>query len=178
MWEWCRERNISIHVEHIPGQENKGVDRESRRTADSSDWKLHPKVFQRLYQQWGPMDVDLFAARPVWQNQMWYLSLPENLINIPLLLPQFPDLLLDPYGNPHPLIVQGHMQMAISAFRAALQLISASPSTEKAYSSAWWRWISWCSTKQKDTFPTTVTPVIEFLAAEFQEGKQYATLNT
>ena len=29
-----------------------------------------------------------------------------------------------------------------------------------------------------DTFPTTVTPVIEFLAAEFQEGKQYATLNT
>ena len=62
----------------------------------------------------------------------------------------------------------------------ALQLISASwrPSTEKAYSSAWRRWIGWCSTKQTDTFPTTVTPVIEFLVAEFQDGKQYATLNT
>ena len=64
----------------------------------------------------------------------------------------------------------------------ALQLISASwrPNTEKTYLSAWRRWISWCSTKQTDTcaFPSTVTPVIEFLVVEFQEGKQDTTLNT
>lgn len=50
MWECCRERNIRIHA---------GAEREFRRTADSSDWKWHPKVFQRLQ---STVDVDLSAA--------------------------------------------------------------------------------------------------------------------
>lgn len=36
MWEWCKERNISIqaHNQHIPGQENERADTESRRVED------------------------------------------------------------------------------------------------------------------------------------------------
>jgi len=50
--------------------------------------------------------------------------------------------------------------------------------TEKSYSSAWSKWIRWCSERGSDPFPRSVTPVIEFLTAQFKEGKQYSTLNS
>lgn len=62
MWEWCR-RNISLHAEHIAGQENEGTATESREAADSSDWRLHPETFQQNGQRCGPLNVDPFAAR-------------------------------------------------------------------------------------------------------------------
>jgi len=42
--------------------------------------------------------------------------------------------------------------------------------TEKSYSSAWSKWIRWCSERGSDPFPSSVTPIIEFLAAQFKEG--------
>ena len=43
------------------------TDRESRVFLDSSDWKLHPGVFNRLHQKWGPLNIDLFASRLSYQ---------------------------------------------------------------------------------------------------------------
>ena len=61
MWEWCIKRSITIQVKHIPRRENEGADRESRRQLDSSDWMLHPEIFQ-VNRRWGTLDVDFFAA--------------------------------------------------------------------------------------------------------------------
>ena len=62
----------------------------------------------------------------------------------------------------------------------ALGLIEASwrPGTEKSYSSAWRQWWGWCSERQISPFPESITPVVEFIAHKFEEGKQCSTLNS
>ena len=172
VWEWCIARKITILAEHIPGRENKEADKESRKGADPSDWMIQPEVFQEIDKKWGPLDIDLFAARhntqlrrffsyrldpmaeavdalnqkwtemtpyafppfillgrvlrkirmdqvrhavviaPVWPNQHWYPLLLETMVDFPVLLPQTPDLLVSPTGEPHPLMGQGHLLLA------------------------------------------------------------------
>ena len=48
-----------LHQEQIPGVQNVEAERESRVFLDSSDWKLHPAVFNRLHQKWGLLNIDL-----------------------------------------------------------------------------------------------------------------------
>lgn len=170
--EWCISRNITLRAEHIPGRENEEADKESRRGADPSDWMIQPAIFQEINMRWGPLDVDLFAARhnaqlhrffsyrldpmaeavdalnqrwtrmtpyafppfilmgrvlrkiqtdrvryavviaPVWPNQHWYPLLLETMADFPVLLPQTPDLLESPTGDPHPLMEQGRLLLA------------------------------------------------------------------
>lgn len=63
IWQWCLEREITLHAEHLPGSENVRADWESRHVQDSSDWMLHKGVFQQLHNQLGPFTIDLFASR-------------------------------------------------------------------------------------------------------------------
>ena len=77
LWEWCMERKITIHAEHIPGKVSKEADAESRQTLDSSDWKLNSKLFRMLEQEWGPFDVDLFAARHNTQLPRFFSFRPD-----------------------------------------------------------------------------------------------------
>ena len=50
---------------------------ESRQTLDSSDWKLNSKLFRMLEQEWGPFDVDLFAARHNTQLPRFFSFRPD-----------------------------------------------------------------------------------------------------
>ena len=63
IWDWCIERNITIHAEHLPGKQNVRADWESRHMTDSSDWQLHRDIFLQLQESFGPFTVDLFASR-------------------------------------------------------------------------------------------------------------------
>ena len=63
LWEWCLAKGITVRAEHIPGVENVRADRESRRRSDPSDWRMDSKVFLQIFNRWGPLQVDLFAAR-------------------------------------------------------------------------------------------------------------------
>ena len=63
VWMWCIKTKITIHAEHLPASENIRVDWESRHLTDSSDWKLHRKVFLSLDKRLGPFSIDLFASR-------------------------------------------------------------------------------------------------------------------
>ena len=49
---------------------------------------------------------------------------------------------------------------------------------EKSYSSAWGKWLLWCSRTNTNPFPSSIGPVLDFLTEQFQEGKQYTTLNS
>ena len=71
--------------------------------------------------------------------------------------------------------IQGH-EISDDSFK----LISAAwrSSTEKAYSLAWGKWIVWCNQAKVDPLQTSIGPVLNFLTAQFQEGKQYSTLNS
>ena len=63
IWNWCLERKILIHAEHLPGSENIQADWHSRHTTDSSDWRLRREIFLLLEDRVGPFTIDLFASR-------------------------------------------------------------------------------------------------------------------
>ena len=77
IWEWCLQRNLTIHAEHIHGKLNNRADSESRRNLDSSDWRLDVSVFNALMLKMGPCDVDLFAARHNAQLKRFYSYRPD-----------------------------------------------------------------------------------------------------
>ena len=53
----------------------------------------------------------LILIVPVWPHQPWYPLLLESLVEL-LLLPPSPTLLLDPFNQPHPLMLSGNLQLA------------------------------------------------------------------
>ena len=63
VWNWCIERNLTIHAQHLPGVENAPADWESRHRTDSSDWKLNRDMSLQLENKLGPFSVDMFASR-------------------------------------------------------------------------------------------------------------------
>ena len=62
----------------------------------------------------------------------------------------------------------------------SFRIISAAwrKGTEKAYSSAWGKWVLWCNRTNTNPFPSSVGPVLDFLTEQFHEGKQYTMLNS
>ena len=171
LWEWCLAKGITVRAEHIPGVENVRADRELRRRPDPSDWRMDSKVVMQIFNRWGLLQVDLFAARhnaqlpqyfsfkpdpgavavdafaqdwsnltpyafppflmvgrclqkireekvekavivsPLWRSQAWYPLLLHMNISNPCLLPQLKDLLTNPQGDQHPLMVLGELTL-------------------------------------------------------------------
>ena len=50
LWQWCRERSITVEAHHFPGRLNIVADFESRAYPDSSDWQLEKSIFQGINQ--------------------------------------------------------------------------------------------------------------------------------
>lgn len=124
---------------------------------------------------------------PLWKSQTWFPLLPEMSVEPPILLPTNESLLTDPRGNPHPMILQGHLQLVawsvsgipykVEAFRTKLSRFCA-PRGESSYSSAWRIWEKWCQSKGVNSLCATIENVLEFLTDQFHQGKKYSTLNT
>ena len=49
---------------------------------------------------------------PVWPNQTWFPGLLNSLIDTSILLPPIPEIVTNPTGQNHPLVVQGHLPLA------------------------------------------------------------------
>ena len=79
LWDWCLSHNLLVRAQYIPGIQNVVADRESRVFLDASDWKLKPTVFNRLYQTWGPLNIDLFASRLTTQLEQFVSWRPDPL---------------------------------------------------------------------------------------------------
>ena len=63
LWLWCMDRNITLKAVHLAGKLNVTADKESRVMKDRTDWMLCPKIFHKINQKLGPLQVDLFASR-------------------------------------------------------------------------------------------------------------------
>lgn len=63
IWLWCSSRNIHISCVHIRGVDNVTADSLSRNFSDTTEWKLHEKVFSLICSQCFTPDIDLFASR-------------------------------------------------------------------------------------------------------------------
>lgn len=63
IWLWCIEGELWLSACHIPGSINVVADSESRVFHTSTEWSLHPDVFDHINEMWGPFEIDLFASR-------------------------------------------------------------------------------------------------------------------
>ena len=61
--ELLLRKKVTVTAEYLPSALNKHADKESRRKANSSEWKLAPSLFQRLCVKMGKPLIDLFASR-------------------------------------------------------------------------------------------------------------------
>ena len=235
LWDWCLTHNISVTARYIPGVQNVEADRESRVFLDSSDWKFHPGVFNRLHQKWGPLNIELFASRLSYQLDQFVSWRPDPLaIHTDAFTLDwatfrgyaFPPFALigrclhqiqsqqvshmvsttirpvhrlpppptssgrstDP-GKQNPpsqtptaswvaSVSRGYQTADISAQSREILLAAWRKNTASAYSSAWTKWSSWCS-QQVNVNPLSpsLTNVLDFLALQFHEGKEYRTVN-
>lgn len=83
----------------------------------------------------------LLIICPVWPAQAWYPHLLQLLTDNPVLLPTHSDLLLDPLGNRHPMIVNNSLPLAgwrlsgntslQRAYRKKLQIFSSLPNVDQ-----------------------------------------------
>ena len=63
IWNYLLPNEITIIAEHLPRRLNVRADWESRNATDSSNWKLHQKVYLKITKPLGTPAVDLFASR-------------------------------------------------------------------------------------------------------------------
>lgn len=171
LWSFLISKGITLTAEYISTKLNVDADFQSRNVEDSSEWKLHPDIFQKICREWGHPDVDLFASRtshqlrpymslkpdpdclkvdalqqnwahwfpyafppfnmigrvlrkaqkqrinmiliaPLWHSQPWYPLLLEMAIGEPILIQGGEDLLLNPQGEKHPLILNGTLRLS------------------------------------------------------------------
>jgi len=73
------DRNILLVAQHLPEVINSTADRESRAQFDRSEWKLSPKIFQRINSQLGPLSTDLFASHLSAQLPTFVSWKPDSL---------------------------------------------------------------------------------------------------
>ena len=60
---WCHHYHITLKARHIPGCLNVMADLLSRSNqVQSTEWSLHPQVFEQICQKWFTPHVDLFAT--------------------------------------------------------------------------------------------------------------------
>ena len=111
-------------------------------------------------------------------------------IHNPFLLPHRKDLLLDPLGRPHPLVVNQTLRLVAwlvsgnywhqKAFQTKLlQLISdfGRGSLIYFYESAWRQWAGWCGKREVDLFQCLLKFVLDYLPDLFEKGLAYRTIN-
>ena len=61
---------------------------------------------------------------------------------------------------------------------ANLILASWRTNTEQSYSSGWRKWEIWCAENGLSALESPLRGILEFLASQFEEGKQYRTINS
>ena len=64
LYQIIQERKWFVRARHIPGKFNVEADQLSRSKQDlPTEWSLHPKVAQQIFDMWFQPDVDLFATK-------------------------------------------------------------------------------------------------------------------
>lgn len=60
---WCKDRDISLTITHLPGKVNIEADKAIREFHDDTEWSLDVQVYQTLVSRWGTPDVDQFVSQ-------------------------------------------------------------------------------------------------------------------
>ena len=74
IWEFLYQQGTMITASWIPSKENTIADWRSRQEANSSEWELSNKAFQKIVNLWGIPEIDCFASR-IMHKVPLYMSL-------------------------------------------------------------------------------------------------------
>ena len=78
LWKLLIRNGITITVEYLPGKLKILADKECQRK-DSSEWKLNPRVFQKLCYVRRRPEIDLFDTRVKTQLQAYFSWKTDHL---------------------------------------------------------------------------------------------------
>ena len=79
IWDLLLQCGITVTAEYFPSKLNVTADWESRNNSDSSEWKLAPQSFQRIYHLRRTPETDLFASRLSHQIKTYFSWRPDPL---------------------------------------------------------------------------------------------------
>ena len=71
IWHYLLNHNTSITAGSLPLVLNAVAYRESRKKTDSSEWLLHPHVFEEVSRQLGSSTMDLFPSHLCRPADLW-----------------------------------------------------------------------------------------------------------
>ena len=77
IWEFCIREKLWVSAAHIPGRQNQEADAQSRILEDATEWKLNPELFQKIVEEFGEPEIDLFASRINRQSDRYVSWFPE-----------------------------------------------------------------------------------------------------
>ena len=150
-------------------------------------FSLIPRVLSKIQRD----KTSVLLIAPVWPTQGWYPTLLQLLVEQPILLPRWNNLLVLPHNkqlHPHrnklllaAWTVSGDpLQAEVFLNKQSTMCASWTSGTEKQYRAVWKKWTGWCDQRDINTLQASVEEVhvTNFLADCFQEGKIYSTLNT
>lgn len=63
IWQWSEKRNIWLFASYINTKENVEADEESRKLNPDTECELSNMAFQRILEEFGEPEIDLFASR-------------------------------------------------------------------------------------------------------------------
>ena len=69
---WAQPRLASLRAVHLPGRVNYAADLLSRGGPLAGEWRLHPRVVERIWEWFGTAQVDLFASRETTHCPLWF----------------------------------------------------------------------------------------------------------
>ena len=134
-------------------------------------------------------EATVILVAPLWRTQPWFPSLLNVLVDLPILLPDIPDLIIPSLNCDCPVLetqpqlvawkVSGITSVPKEIPNNAIELLMSSrrSKTISNYNSAWKKWEGWCKQRGTHPFQADVSAILGFLADQFEEGRQYRSLN-
>ena len=144
-------------------------------------WCLIAKVLTKVQRE----EATVILVAPLWRNQPWFPSLLSMLADQPIILPDIPDLIIPspncncPVLETQPQLIAWKVSGITSVQRRFQTMLSNSSCLpgEANYNSAWKKWKGWCKQRGMHPFAADVSSILGFLADQFEEGRQYRSLN-
>ena len=76
---WCHHYQRTLKARHIPGCLNVMADLLSRSNqVQSTEWSLHPQVFEQIFLKWFTPHVDLFVTHLNHKVQLYVSPVPDQ----------------------------------------------------------------------------------------------------
>ena len=110
----------------------------------------------------------LLIITRVWVTQPWYPPCQMS-IEHPVWIPNKMDLLKNPQGEHHPLLLNAYLTLVASKKGWSTISNARSGGTKSNYESAWTKFNSWCGRRKINPFHSPIQSVLDFLADLFDQ---------